>query len=86
MVTELKPKCYTCLNPNALANPTDSAGLTCCQGFDLDHCSTLIHHKLLTDKTRSSITNTNIGDNIHEENKATIRTVHQSYKNSMKSL
>ena len=31
------------------------------------------------------ITQTN-GDNIHEANKATVRTVHQSYKNSMRSL
>ena len=37
MVTEIKSKCYTCLNPNALAYPFGSAGLTCCQNFDLDH-------------------------------------------------
>ena len=55
MVTEIKPKCYTCLDPIAIAYPFGSAGLassagfTCCQGSDLDHCSTLVHHELLTD-------------------------------------
>jgi len=34
MVIELKPKCYTCLDPIAHAGP---AGLTCFQGSDLDH-------------------------------------------------
>ena len=34
MVIELKPKCYTCLDPIAPAGP---AGLTCFQGSDLDH-------------------------------------------------
>jgi len=81
MVTEIKSKYYTCLNPIALAYPFGSAGLTGCQSFDLDH------QKLLSVKTRSSIINTQtIRDNIHEANKATIRTVHQPYKNSMKSL
>ena len=34
MVIELKPKCYTCLDPIAPAGPAD---LTCFQGSDLDH-------------------------------------------------
>jgi len=36
MIIELKPKCYTCLDPNAPAGPT---GLTCFQGSELDHQS-----------------------------------------------
>ena len=40
MVIELKPKCYTCLNPIALA---DIADLTSCPSSDLDH------QKLLSD-------------------------------------
>jgi hypothetical protein len=36
MVIELKPKCYTCLDPIAPAGPAD---LTCFQGSDLDYRS-----------------------------------------------
>ena len=43
MVIELKPKCYTCLDPIAPAGP---AGLTCFQGTDLDHRSNT--HRLIS--------------------------------------
>ena len=42
MVTEIKPKCYICLNPITPASLADFAGLTC-QGSDLDHQSTAHH-------------------------------------------
>jgi len=43
MVIELKPKCYTCLDPIAHVGP---AGLTCFQGTDLDHRSNA--HRLIS--------------------------------------
>jgi hypothetical protein len=80
MVTEIKPKCYTCLNPIAPANLADSAGLTC-QGSDLDP---KIH---LTVYTQSSIIiKQTIGDKQTRSKESPIRTVHQSYKNNRKSL
>jgi len=68
MVTEIKSKCYTCLDPIAPADPTDSADLTCCQGSDLYHqnCSpTKLDHRSSTHKQSET--------NIHEANKGTIR-------------
>ena len=43
MVIELKPKCYTCLDPIA---PADPASLTRFQGSDLDHRSNA--HRLIS--------------------------------------
>ena len=40
MVIELKPKCYTCLDPIAPAGPV---GLTCFQGSNLDHRNNAHH-------------------------------------------
>jgi len=40
MVTEIRPKCYTCLDPSfsaALADPTDFAGPAGRQGAHLGH-------------------------------------------------
>jgi len=54
MVTELKPKCYTCLDPIALADPFGSAGLTCCQGSD--------HHWSTAHRLNSIIDHTNNWD------------------------
>ena len=48
MVTEIKSKCYTCLDPNALVD------LASCPSTELDHWSTLVHHELLTVQNRSS--------------------------------
>jgi len=58
MVTEIKPKCYTCLDPIAPANIVDFAGLTCYQDYDLDYQNTLDLHELLTFYTQSLIINT----------------------------
>ena len=67
MVIELKPKCYTCLDPIAPAGPAD---LTCFQGSDLDYRSKA--HQL------DSIINTQQSEtDIHEANKIIISTVHQ---------
>ena len=46
MVTELRPKCYTCLDPIAPADLASSAGLTCCQGSNLDRRNTA--HRLFS--------------------------------------
>jgi len=51
MVTEIKSKCYTCLNPIALAYAFGSAGLTCCQSSYLDHRSTAHRLNLIIDHT-----------------------------------
>ena len=67
MATEVKSKCYTCLDPIAMLNVMVAKVLI------------LITEVMLIDDTRSSITQT-IGDNIHEANKVTIRTIHQSIK------
>ena len=40
MVTEIKFKCYTCLNPIALAD------LASCPGIDLVCCNTLDHPRI----------------------------------------
>ena len=37
MITEIKSKCYTCLDPIAPPNPIDSAGPVGRQRTDLDH-------------------------------------------------
>jgi len=62
MVTEIKPKCYTCLNPITPASLADFAGLTC-QGSDL------ITKVQLSIYTRSSIINTQIIGAKHTQSK-----------------
>jgi len=78
MVTELKSKYYTCLAERFPAALTDPDG---CQGIDLDHYSTAHRLNSIVD----SPTHKQSGPNIHEANKAIIRTVHQS-ENNMKRL
>ena len=73
MVTEIKSKCYTCLNPIALAYPSGSAGLTGCQSFDLDHQKSALRLNSIIDHTNNRRKHT-------RANKATIRTVHQQIK------
>ena len=63
---------YTCLDQSS----PEPAGL---QKIDLDH--QCIAHRLYP-----IINHQQTKTNIHEANKTTNRTVHQSYKNSMKSL
>ena len=79
MVTEIKSKCYTCLDPNALADPFDSASLYLLSKLWSWSPKTAL-------RLNSIIDHTNNQENVHEANMATIRTVHQSYKNNMKSL
>lgn len=56
MATELKSKCYTCLDPNALVD------LANCPSTDLACCSTLDHHRLFTIYSQSPIINTHNRD------------------------
>ena len=56
MVIEIESKCYTCLNPIALAD------LAICQSTDLACCSTLDHHRLFTVYSQSPIINTHNRD------------------------
>ena len=53
MVTEIKSKYYTCLNPIALAYPFGSAGLTGCQSFDLDHQKSALRLNSIIDHTNN---------------------------------
>jgi len=55
MVTEIKPKCYTCLNPIALDDPFGFAGLTCCQHSDLDLQNNTLDHPRIADRLNSTI-------------------------------
>jgi len=52
MVTEFKPKCYTCLDPIAPAGPAE---LTCFQGSDLDHRSNAHRLNSITNHQHTSI-------------------------------
>jgi len=81
MATEIKPKCYTCLDP-LLLNLLILLVLLVVKGLIL---ITEVAHRLYVLDHQSS-SHKQSGLNIDEANKATIRIVHQRYKNSKKSL
>jgi len=82
MVTEIKSKCYTCLNPIALVDPFSPASLTCCQSSDLDHQKLLsIDHQHTNNQRQTYTKQTRLQ---LEQYTKHIKTVEKVYKMTLR--